>query len=182
MPQRAAIPGRRSLSFEGVCAKGSKGLRCWVLGRWWCWRLLRKLDPGTRLVDWSVLKLEPVHRTLTTASVHDVVGGLWNAKWLEVRSAEQGSLSDLSDCSKRWRSDGEMQLPCEKKRGTVGLLKGKARCGRKRDRSATVDGCVVQGVPEREGGEGWSMDVVDGNLQSICSHVNNKQEKQMVER
>lgn len=38
--------------------------------------LLRKADERTRLIDFDVLKLEPVHRTLTPASVHDEAGGL----------------------------------------------------------------------------------------------------------
>ena len=56
-----------------------------------------------------------------------------------------------------------MQLPCAEKRAQVGLY-GKVRNVRKRARVRRS--VVLSKGPKREG---WARDVVDGNLQSLCS-------------
>lgn len=56
-----------------------------------------------------------------------------------------------------------MQLPCAKKRAPVGLLRKSQ--GRSEESTSATVGRVARGAKEREG---W-MDVVDGNLQSLCS-------------
>lgn len=58
-------------------------------GRTKCWRLLRKLEKGTGLVDLGVLELEPVHRTLSSASIHGEAARVTECE-VVAGSAEQG--------------------------------------------------------------------------------------------
>lgn len=59
-----------------------------------------------------------------------------------------------------------MQLPCAKQRAPVGLLKTSQ--GRSGEKARVRRSVVLPEGPERPKREGW-MDVVDGNLQSLCS-------------
>lgn len=137
---------------------------------------MRKADERARLVDLDVLKLEPVHRTLTPASVHDEAGGLWNAKAVQVRQS-RALFVQLR------QNGGVMMVRCRshaQRSGHRWAFKGKATAGKVgRQIECDCRSCclVVQGDQRGEGvGDGRCGWQPAKPLQ-LCSHVNNKQEK-----